>query len=141
MYIYIWLSIWNTSVKFNVTYYVPTMWLVFASSSFFLKALAIPKSDIFGFISSSNRMLLAFRSRWIIVEFEYSWKYRSPWITPSMVWTRCLQSKRLLLLGSVWRPITNHDQLAIHKLWEQRSDFTFTHKAIESKTLNTSKEW
>ena len=88
------------SIKRHFTYYVPTIRPVFASCSSFLKILAIPKSDIFGFISLSNKMLLALRSRWIIVKFEYSWRYRSPWVTPSMMSTRFLQSKRLRLVGS-----------------------------------------
>ena len=44
------------------TYYVPTTVLVLASISFPLKLLARPKSEIFGFSSSSNKILLAFRS-------------------------------------------------------------------------------
>jgi hypothetical protein len=44
------------------TNYVPTTLVVLATSSLIAKILAMPKSDIFGFSSSSNKMLLAFRS-------------------------------------------------------------------------------
>jgi hypothetical protein len=44
------------------TYYVPATVLVLASVSFPPKLLARPKSEIFGFSSSSNKILLAFRS-------------------------------------------------------------------------------
>ena len=84
----------------HFTYYVPTIRLVFASCSSFPKILANPKSDILGIISLSSKMLLAFRSRWTIIKFEYSWRYRRPWVTPSMMSTRFLQSKREHLGGS-----------------------------------------
>lgn len=83
-----------------ITYYVPTIRPVFASSSSFLKNLAIPKSEIFGFIWWSSRMLLAFKSRCTIVQFEYSWRYRSPWVIPSIILTRLFQSNICLLAGS-----------------------------------------
>lgn len=45
-----------------IAYYVPTILPVLASSTSFLKSLAIPKSEILGFNSLSNKMLLAFKS-------------------------------------------------------------------------------
>jgi hypothetical protein len=43
-------------------YYVPTTLTVLASALFRPKTLAIPKSDILVFMSSSSKMLLAFKS-------------------------------------------------------------------------------
>lgn len=57
-----------------LTYYVPTMCLVLAGSSFQLKILARPKSDILGFHSPSRRMLLALRSLWMTLTLEYRCK-------------------------------------------------------------------
>ncbi|RID72786.1 hypothetical protein BRARA_C04664 [Brassica rapa] len=53
-----------------ITYTVPTTLPVFASVWFILKFLANPKSAIFGFISTSKRMLLALRSRCTTVSRE-----------------------------------------------------------------------
>lgn len=78
-------------------YYVPMILPVLAVSSFFLKILAIPKSDILGFISASNKMLLTFRSLWITVYIENSWRYRRPCVIPSMTRTRFSQSNDKLL--------------------------------------------
>ena len=64
------------------TYYVPTTRLVLSWCSLPPKILAIPKSDIFGFISTSSRMLLGLRSLWIIVVLESWWRYISPLATP-----------------------------------------------------------
>ena len=105
-------------VNKHFTYYVPTIRPMFASCSSFLKILAIPKSDILGFISLSSTMLLAFRSRWIIIKFEYSWIYRSPWVTPSMMSTRFLQSKREHLGGSATSQIST--LLVIKKCGEMK---------------------
>lgn len=44
------------------TYYVPTTLLVFLAVSLPPKILANPKSEILGFISSSSRILLVFKS-------------------------------------------------------------------------------
>lgn len=79
---------------------------VFALSSFFLKILAIPKSDILGFISASNKMLLTFRSLWITVYTENSWRYRRPCVIPSMMRTRFSQSNDKLLNESAGNRIT-----------------------------------
>lgn len=62
------------TIIFLSTYYVPTSLLVFASSWFPLKILAMPKSDILGVISLSNNMLLALRSLCIILNLESSWR-------------------------------------------------------------------
>lgn len=51
-------------------YYVPTTLLVFASIWSSPNILAIPKSDIFGFIDASSKTLLAFKSLWIIFSLE-----------------------------------------------------------------------
>jgi hypothetical protein len=63
-------SIYMKSWNAGVTYYVPTTRLVFAWSWSLLNILAMPKSDIFGLMSLSNKMLLALRSLWIIVNLE-----------------------------------------------------------------------
>lgn len=41
-----------------MTYYVPTILLVLACGLFFSNIFAIPKSEILGFISWSNKILL-----------------------------------------------------------------------------------
>ena len=69
----------------GVTYYVPTTRLVFAWSWSPQNILAMPKSDIFGLISLSNKMLLAFRSLWIIVNLESWWRYIIPLATPWII--------------------------------------------------------
>lgn len=58
--------------QYYCAYCVPAIRLVFASSSSFAKILAMPKSEIFGFIPSSNKILLGFKSLWMIVNLEYS---------------------------------------------------------------------
>lgn len=57
-------------VKKEETYYVPTTLLVFASIWSSPNILAIPKSEIFGFIAALSRTLLAFRSLWMILSLE-----------------------------------------------------------------------
>ena len=54
----------------SITYNVPTIWLVMVVVLSVLKSLASLKSEIFGFMSASSRMLLAFRSRWTILICE-----------------------------------------------------------------------
>lgn len=56
----------------KITYKVPTTLFVFPSDWSPPNVLAIPKSDIFGFISLSRRTLLAFRSLCMILNLE-SW--------------------------------------------------------------------
>ena len=56
------------------TYYVPTIRSVSARFWSISTILANPKSDILGFIFSSNKILLRLRSRWIILSREYSCK-------------------------------------------------------------------
>lgn len=60
--------------KFRNTYYVPITLFVFASSWSRPNVLAIPKSDIFGFMLSSRRTLLVFRSLWMIFSLESWWR-------------------------------------------------------------------
>ena len=50
-----------------ITYYVPTILIVLASIWLLSKILAVPKSDIFGFISPSNNILFDFISQWMIL--------------------------------------------------------------------------
>ena len=64
-------SVLNMLKNLLLTYYVPTTLLVFALDSFCPNILAMPKSDIFGFISSSSKMLLAFKSLCMILNLEY----------------------------------------------------------------------
>ena len=52
------------------TYNVPTTLVVFAPVSSPPKLLAIPKSEIFGLISLSNKTFSALRSLWIILSRE-----------------------------------------------------------------------
>ena len=62
----------DMDVGLEDAYYVPTTLFVFASVSFPPKTRAKPKSDIFGFISQSSKILLPFRSLWMILNLE-SW--------------------------------------------------------------------
>lgn len=95
------------------TYNVPTTRLVFPLVSLSVKILAMPKSDIFGFMSLSNRILLVFKSRWMILNLEYLWRYRRPWAIPSMMCMRLLQSKIDRLVESA--PICNIKKIKIGK--------------------------
>jgi hypothetical protein len=53
---------------------VPAMRLVYRTLESMLNNLAKPKSEILGFMSASSRMLLALRSRWMMVSLESSWR-------------------------------------------------------------------
>ncbi|KAG5620503.1 hypothetical protein H5410_005721 [Solanum commersonii] len=60
-----------THFNYSPNYYnVPTTLFVMAPVSFPPKLLAMPKSDIFGFISVSSKTLLGLRSLWIIRNLE-----------------------------------------------------------------------
>lgn len=59
-------------VERNIAYYVPAILVVLPCVSSTSKSFAKPKSEILGFISSSNKMLLVFRSRCIILRRESS---------------------------------------------------------------------
>jgi hypothetical protein len=61
-------------IDVECTYYVPTTLFVSASIWSTPNSLAIPKSEILGFISLSNNMLLALRSLWIILSLESWWR-------------------------------------------------------------------
>lgn len=54
----------------NFAYYVPITLVVLAKICSPPIALAIPKSEIFGFILPSKRILLALRSLWMILSLE-----------------------------------------------------------------------
>ena len=83
-----------------MTYNVPTTLLVLASSCLLPKILAVPKSEIFAFISSSNKTLLAFKSLWMILRRESSWRYRIPLAIPRTMAARLSQSSSLHFVGS-----------------------------------------
>jgi hypothetical protein len=55
-------------------YYVPIILFVLELIWSPPKDLARPKSEIFGFILLSRRILLALRSLWIILSLESSWR-------------------------------------------------------------------
>lgn len=76
------------------TYYVPTIILVFTWAWLPLKILAIPKSEILGFISSSKRMLAALRSRWMMLSRESWWRYAMPLAVPNIILCLFSQSNR-----------------------------------------------
>ena len=92
-------SFWFGKQK-EQTYNVPTTLLVIAWVSFCLNILAMPKSAILGFIFSSKRMLLAFRSLWITRILEYLCRYSNPWAIPSMMLNRLGQSSSTFLFSS-----------------------------------------
>lgn len=76
----------------KVAYYVPATRWVCTSCCCFWNVLAKPKSEIFGFISSSKRILLTFRSRCIMFRQESRCRYSSPLATPWMMLNRLGQS-------------------------------------------------
>ena len=63
-------------------YTVPTTLMVLSSIWFRWNILAVPKSEIFGFISSSRSILAALRSLWMTLRRESWWRYKSPRATP-----------------------------------------------------------
>ena len=85
-----------------MTYNVPTVLLVLASIWLLPKILPVPKSEILGFISSSNKKLLAFKSLWMILSRESSWRYRSPLAMPPIMAARLAQSSCFVFVGSVF---------------------------------------
>ena len=58
------------------TYYVPTTLVVSSWIWSPLNIRAIPKSEISGFSSVSNKTLLVLRSLWIILNLESWWRYK-----------------------------------------------------------------
>ena len=82
------------------THYVPITRLVFAWFWPFSNDLANPKSDILGFISSSNKTLLALRSLWITLSLESSWRYKRPFAMPCIMLHLSFQSSCLFFLSS-----------------------------------------
>jgi len=81
-------------------YKVPTTLCVFPSISFELNIFASPKSEIFGFISESKRMLLALTSLCITRNRECLCKYKSPCAIPSIITSRLSQFSKVLLVSS-----------------------------------------
>ena len=84
----------------GIAYYVPTILTVLASIWFLPNILAVPKSDIFGFISSSKSTLLAFISLWMIFSRESSCRYWRPLAIPLTMFMRLAQSSSLHFFGS-----------------------------------------
>ena len=103
------------------THYVPTTRWVFAFCWLSSKILAIPKSAILGFISTSNKIFPTLRSLWIMVILESLWRYRSPLATPLMILNRVAQSNDNFLESSkkqtnvskkyFWAILQNHGLL------------------------------
>lgn len=86
---------------YRTTYYVPTTLLVFAWIWSSPNILAIPKSEIFGFIAESRRTLLALRSRCMILSLESWWRYKTPRAIPRIILKRWFQSRVVLFASSV----------------------------------------
>lgn len=110
------------------SYYVPTTLLVLAPVSFPPKLLANPKSEILGFISESNNILLAFRSLWIILSRESWWRYRRPRAMPLMMLKRFGQSRHLLSNGSVNQHECEKIEMSSTYLWILERGVMFTEK-------------
>ena len=100
---------WNTTCNIyrtqfwklkECTYYDPTILAVLVPFSLPAKILAIPKSEIFGFMSESNNTLLGFRSLWMILRQESSCKYEMPRAIPLMMLRRVFQSNWALVVES-----------------------------------------
>ena len=83
------------------TYYVPTTLLVLSSVWLPSNIFSIPKSDIFGFISASSRILLHFKSLWMILNLESWWRYKIPRAIPTIISKRFRQSNSNVLVSSV----------------------------------------
>ena len=75
------------------TYYVPITLVVLSWIWSPLNIRAIPKSEIFGFISSSKRTLLVLRSLWIILNLDSWWRYKIPRAIPIMISKRFPQGR------------------------------------------------
>ncbi|WVZ99043.1 hypothetical protein U9M48_044398 [Paspalum notatum var. saurae] len=58
------------------------------------------ESEILGFMSASSNTLSGLRSRWMIVNLESSWRYRSPRPIPSMILYLCSQLNFCCVVGS-----------------------------------------
>nr|CAB3447695.1 unnamed protein product [Digitaria exilis] len=84
------------------TYYVPTTWPVFTSLLSSSKILAMPKSEILGFILLSRSTLLALRSLWTTLRHESSWRYSMPRAIPRMMLCLIFQSNCPLFLTSIF---------------------------------------
>ena len=65
-----------------------------------LNIQAIPKSEILGFSSMSNKTLLVLRSLWIILNLESWWRYKIPRTISIMISKRFLQFNNELLVWS-----------------------------------------
>ena len=83
------------------TYYVPSILLVLPTLWSTAKIFAKRKSEIFGFMSRSNKILLSLRSQCIILGWESSWRYKSPQAIPLMILKRLDQSNRPHFAGSI----------------------------------------
>lgn len=113
--------VWKWDIMEGITYYVPTTLLVLASIWLPPKILAVPKSDIFGFISSSNSTLLAFKSLWMILSRESSWRYWMPLAIPLTMFIRRAQLSSLHFFGSAFvigRQIVLSDIVVVEALSE-----------------------
>ena len=82
------------------TYYVPTTLVVSSWIWSPLNIRAIPKSEILGFSSVSNKTLLVLRSLWIILNLESWWRYKIPRAISMMISKRFLQFNNELLVWS-----------------------------------------
>uniref|UniRef100_A0A0A9GAG0 Uncharacterized protein n=1 Tax=Arundo donax TaxID=35708 RepID=A0A0A9GAG0_ARUDO len=72
--------------------YVPTTRPVLTSLPSSSKILAMPKSEILGFILLSRSTLLALRSLWMTLRQESSWRYSMPRAIPMMMLCLIFQS-------------------------------------------------
>lgn len=98
------------------SYYVPTTLLAVACVAFDGNILAMPKSEILGFSSESNRILLAFKSLWMMRNREWLWRYRSPCAIPSTILVLVFHFSDVLLIGST-RNITQAS-VVVHKEYQ-----------------------
>ena len=104
------------STEFNFlegTYYVPTTLFVLSSVWSPPNVLARPKSEIFGFMLLSSKILLILRSLWIILSLESWWRYRSPRAILATMFLHLGQSSNLLLVWS----IKNRQELGLINRW------------------------
>ena len=115
------------------TYSVPTTLWVLATSCVSSKILASPKSDIFGFILSSRRTLLALRSRCITLIKESRWRYTRPLAMPIIMLKRVVHSSCSLLCESKsWK---TRDFLG----WDKCKKLYIVHARSENVTLTKDK--
>ena len=103
-------------LKENTTYKVPVTLFMFPLLWSLPKLLAKPKSEIFGSIAPSSRILLALKSLYIILSLESWWRYSRPLAILQMILKRLGPSKSFPCVWSVHDAVILSSQVEhLHK--------------------------